>query len=195
MKCNLLVESAVAKSEVKVSKIDEKVTDHDKRITTLEIMADDYEQSKRGNNIIVRGLQPKTNPKEGVVNMIVAGLGIHATEADIKYSIKIDLKNEKPGTESMRVAFFDQKMRDDVYARRTTLKGTQVYISEDLTMKRSSLAFEARQHARNFPNCTTWTLQGTIFMKDSIDSKPRVIHRIEDLEPANAAQATSPRTY
>ena len=58
-----------------------------KRITSLESMANDYEQAKHRNNIIVRGLLPKTNTKECVVNMIIEGLGSNVTEDDIKNSI------------------------------------------------------------------------------------------------------------
>ena len=62
MKCNLFVELAVTKTEVKVSQIDEKVTDYEKRITTLEAMADDYKQSRWGNNIIVNMYMPGGPP-------------------------------------------------------------------------------------------------------------------------------------
>ena len=197
-KCSQLVDSAKAKTDEKISKIEDKAEEQEKRIVTLETIADDFEQTKRVNNIIVRGLLPKANTKESVMNMIISGLGINVTESDIKYSIKLELKNEKPGTESMRVAFYDTRLRDDVYARRIRLKGTTVYISEDLTMKRSSLAFEAREYARKTQNCTTWTQQGTVFMKDSIEGKPRAIHKTTDIlqaPPTDPNISRPPRNY
>ena len=70
-------------------------------------MADDFEQKKRNKNIIVRGLKPNENTKTRVINMITTGLGKHITEKDIKYSIKLALKKEREGTETMKIAFYD----------------------------------------------------------------------------------------
>lgn len=183
IKCSDLIESAKVKIEAKVAKVDEKTIDLDHRVTALESMADDYEQTKRQCNIVVRGLQANENPKESVKKMIVSGLGIQMNEQDIKYCIKLTLKNETEGTESVKVSFFDVRLRDEIYARRLKLKGSGVYISEDLTMKRSNLAYEARNYTRATPNSSTWTSEGRIFLKDSIGGKPRIIHNSTDLKP------------
>ena len=171
IKCSELIESAKTKIEAKVTKVEEKTTDLDHRVTALEVMADDYEQTKRQCNLVVRGLKSSTNTKESVKNMIISGLGIQMNEQDIRYSIKLTLKNETAGTDSMKVSFFDVRLRDEIYARRLRLKGTGVFISEDLTMKRSNLAFEARNYARATPQSSTWTSEGRIFLKDNIEGK------------------------
>ena len=145
-------------------------------------MADEYEQKKRNNNIVVRGLMPNTDPKASTIAMINGRLGIHMTENDIRYAMKIDLKNEKEGTDSVKISFFDERLKEEVYGRRIRLKGTDIYISEDLTLKQSTLAFEARQYARSKPNSTTWTSDGTIFLKDAIEEKPRIIRCSADID-------------
>lgn len=129
---------------------------------------------------------------ESIVNMMRDGQGIQANANDIKFAIKITLKNEKNGTESIKVSFYDRRLRDEVYGRRLKLKGTDVFISEDLTVKKSSLAYAAREYVRAHEKTSTWTMDGNILLKDSEDDKPRIIHNVTELKPA---EPTKPRTY
>ena len=193
--CKNLVDSAVNKVEIRQDKIEEKTVDHEDRICALEKMTDELDQSKRGNNVIVRGLLPNPDPKVSVVNMLERGLGIHATVHDIRYAIKLTLKNETQDTISVKVAFYDQRLRDEVYARRMKLKGSSVYISEDLTIKKSALAYEARVYAKTLPNTSTWTSEGKIYMKDEVDEKPRVINSKADLQPADPTNEQKTRKF
>ena len=152
-------------------------------------MADEFEQFKQNSNIVVRGLNINGDPKTNLINMITSGLGIHVTERDIKFLIKLTLKNEREGTTSVKVALFDQRLRDEIYASRLKLKGFNVYIGEDLTQKKSTLAYEARQYAKSTENATTWSTDGTIFQKDSADAKPCAIHNKADLKPEDPNRA------
>ena len=194
VKCSALIDSAIKKTEVKVDKLEEVTIEHDKRLTTLEKMADDFDQSKRSCNIVIRGLCKEIEPLIAVTNMVTTALGIHITQNNIKYLVKLNLKNEKENTVSAKVAFFDQRLRDEIYSRRLKLKGTSIYISEDLTQKKSSLAYEARQHVKNTQNTSTWTVDGTVFLKDSLDGKPRAIHDVKDIPRCDASATTSMQT-
>ena len=186
-RCSKLVETATEKTSEKMVKIEEEHEKHEDRIVALENMADDFEQSKRACNIVVRGLMQTEDTKAVVVNMLKEGLGLNANENDIRYAIKIAVKHETPGTNTVKVAFYDARLREDVYSRRLKLKGTNVFISEDLTLKKSALAYQAREYARSSPNATTWTSDGQIFLKDSIDGKPRIVKKANDLRPADPA--------
>ena len=75
-----------------MEKIEVKTDDHDQRISVLVKMADNNKQTKRGSNIVIRGLKPNPEPKFSVINMFKTGLGLHAVEKDIKYTIKLILK-------------------------------------------------------------------------------------------------------
>ena len=101
--------------------------------------------------------------------------------------------NDKPGTESHKVAFHDRRLRDEIYSRRLSLKGMDVFISEDLTLKKSSLAYEARQYVRTTKDTSTWTIDGIIYLKDGEDEKPRIITNVHDLNPQNATAHGGPR--
>ena len=52
-KCSTLIESATKKTEAKIAKIEDVTIIHDKRLETLEKMADEFDQSKRSCNIVV----------------------------------------------------------------------------------------------------------------------------------------------
>jgi len=193
--CSSLIENATKKIETKVDKKEDQIIVHEHRIDALENMADDFEQSKRNNNIVMRGIKSNVDPKAEAIVTINTALGIHITEKDIRYATKLALKNEKEGTESLKIAFFDVRLKEEIYSRRIRLKGTDIFLSEDLTLKKSTLAFEARQYARSKPNSTTWTSDGKIFLKDAIDEKPRIVRCSADLEPINTEDKQNKKTH
>ena len=90
----------------------------------------------------------------------------------------------------MKVAFFDVRLCDEVYARRLKLKGTGIFISKDLTLKRSNLPYETRTYTRANPNASTWTSEGKIFLKDNPDGKHRVVNNVTDLKPEEPTHNT-----
>ena len=120
-KCSTLIESATKKIDAKIEKIEDTTISHDKRLTELEKMADDFDQSKRSNNIVIRGINAIGEPKVNLVNTITSGLGIHITERDVKYLIKLAMKNEREDTISIKVAFYEQRLRDEIYTNRLKL--------------------------------------------------------------------------
>ena len=72
------------------------------------------------------------------------------------------------------------------------LKGSKIFINEDLTVRKSKLAFDVRQHVKNNPGSNTWTNDGKIFYKPTPASKPRAILNITDLEDSDTNnEATS----
>ena len=93
------------------------------------------------------------------------------------------MKNEREDTLSIKVAFYKQRLHDEIYSNWLKLKGTNVFIEEDLTPKKASLAYEARKYAKNTTNASTWTMEGTVFLKDNTDAKPRAIHDTNNLHP------------
>ena len=193
--CNSVI--AETKKEIEtlitseVNKINTKTEDHEDRLLSLEAMADEFDQQKRNHNVIIRGLKTCDDYTKSIENMMNIGQEITANTSDIKYVIKLTMKNEKPGTSSVKVCFHNRRLRDEVYGRRLKLKGTDVFVSEDLTQAKSGLAFTARQYARDTPGVTTWTMDGQIYIKDNEESKPRIIHRPADLKPAPAPPTRS----
>ena len=73
------------------------------------------------------------------------------------------------------VRFVSERMRDSVYRARGSLKGyndgkeqhTRIFINEDLTARRATIAFKTRQlkKQRKIQDC--WTYSGRILVKDN----------------------------
>ena len=186
--CKNMIDETKIELELKITKEVEKIerttSDQEERIVALEKMANDFEQQKRNQNVIVRGLKLSEDYTESIVKMMNIGMKITANSTDIKYVLKLNLKNEDSGTASVKVCFHDQRLRDEVYGRRLQLKGTNVYVSEDLTIQTSALAYAARQYAKSSANTTTWTMNGQVYLKDEENAKPRQINKIADLKKA-----------
>ena len=186
--CTNVIEETKKELETKITTEVEKINittaDLEERTTKLESMAEEFEQQKRNHNVIVRGLRTCDDYTQSIVNMTNQGLGITANAQDIKFIIKLTLKNEAPGTSSVKVSFHDKRLRDEIYGRRLKLKGTDVFVSEDSTLSKSGLAFAARQYARENSKVTTWTMDGQVYIKDEEEAKPRAIYKQADLKPA-----------
>ena len=96
--------------------------------------------------------------------------------------IKLTLKKERENTVSAKIAFFNQCLWDQIYSCTLKLKGTNVYISKNLTHAKSTLAYEARQHTKTREKASTWTTDNTIFLKHTAET---MCHsNTNDLKPA-----------
>ena len=73
------------------------------------------------------------------------------------------------------VAFETQKVREKIIRSRGKLKDTNIWIGEDLTPKRSELAFKARRAVKQKLIEQTWTVGGHIFIKIASNGRPRKI--------------------
>ena len=98
-------------------------------------------------NLKIRGLNASKDHKINVINMITGNLGIHITDRELKFAITLTVNNEMEGKETLKVSFFDHHLRDAVYALRMKLKDNDIFLSEHLTLKESSLAYEAHDYA------------------------------------------------
>ncbi|XP_060575908.1 uncharacterized protein LOC132733306 [Ruditapes philippinarum] len=81
------------------------------------------------------------------------------------------------------VKFVSYRARQKLYSKRASLKSKgykNSYINEDLTKKRSSLLFEARQLVKHKSILSTWSSDGTILAKDKFN-QVHVINSEEDL--------------
>ena len=109
----------------------------------------------------------------------------------MKYAIPIDgtlPENRTDNTTSYKINFYDQKTRDMVYSNRMMLKGTKIFINEDLTIKKSKLAYETRQYAKTKVGSSTWTQDGKVFLKLTPSSKPRTILSVADFKKTDTDQ-------
>jgi hypothetical protein len=82
-----------------------------------------------------------------------------------------------------RVVYNDKATKNDIMKQKTKLKNAdqQIWISDDLTKRRSDLAFAARQAARHGKINMTSVHDSKIFVKKTATGKPSVIRDKSDL--------------
>ena len=182
-RCTSLINETQKKTDEKIEKIIEKTDNHDERITQLEKMADDTEQDRRSTNLIIKGMKTTDTPKRSIANILSTKVGITTTEDDIKYVVKINNRNKEEGKETYKFSLYDRNKRDRVYANRMLLKNTNIYLSEDLTINKSKLFYDARNYTKTANGASTWTVDGKIYLKDDSDARPRVVNTADYLKP------------
>ena len=184
--CKIINDQFTKQLETKINLIDVKTELNDERIAAIEIQNDETEQERRSRNLIIKGFPKSDNPKTVICSEIKRRLDIEIKTEDIKYAIPID--NTTDHSTSYKINFYEQKTRDKVYSNRMLLKGTNIYVNEDLTIRRSKLAFDARQHIKSLTGANTWTQDGKVFVKYSPSAKPRAILTSADLKKPDATQ-------
>ena len=133
----------------------QKVTDLQKKVTYLEgdlarvkDDLDDHEQYSRRNSLHLYGIKEKKdkNTDTIVVELIKSKLDVDVTEKDLDRSHRVTPKNPSNGPRPIIVKFARHNVRQKVYAVRTKLKGSQIFIREDLTVKKQKLMRETLKH-------------------------------------------------
>ncbi len=159
---------------------DARIDGLEKRLAKLEIDSDSQEQYTRRPNIIIQGMSEQgdgtTDDKVLFLINNTMGLTPPLVLTDIERSHRLGPKTDREGrprTQATIVRFRTERIRDTVFRARTVLKhhnkqhsDAQLYINEDLTACRASLAFETRKlkQLKTISDC--WTANGKVFVKD-----------------------------
>ena len=150
-----VMKSIVTSEETKIVKLEE-------RIDTLEMEADKREQYSRRPNLRFQGI-PETADEDTnklIIATISETMGLtNIGENQLERSHRVGPKENKDGKPRERpiiVRFRSEAVRDSVFRARSKLKdhnlqnrGNAVYINEDLTAKRSELAYETAKTQEN----------------------------------------------
>ena len=101
---------------------------------------------------------------------------------DIRYVIKLGKEQDmRVNIRPLKVVFHNRRVREYIFRKRSQLKGTNIWIGDDLTAKKSKLAYEARQAAKINEKYKTWTFEGRVFIKMADDAEPTRIDDVADL--------------
>ena len=154
---------------------DARIDGLEQRLAKLEIDSDSQEQYSRRPNLRIQGL-----PEQG-----------DGTTDDIERSHRLGPKTDREGRPRTRVTivrFRSERVRDTVFRARTVLKNhnkqhsdAQVYLNEDLTARRASMAFETRKLKQQKKILDCWTATGKVFVKD-LTNKIIQISTTDDLK-------------
>lgn len=158
------------------------------KVENLEMELDDLEQYGRRNALRISGAWPESDNEKTddiILKMAKDDLKVDLQPSDIDRSHRVGKKvdgKQRP----ILVKFTSYRSRNMIYRARTSLKGSgkSLYINEDLTQKKNSLAFMTRKAKRNGLLDETWTFDGKIFaIKDGVKHKLRTLEQLHKLAP------------
>ena len=164
---NTRISKLTAQLDAKDSRIkalEEKVLNH-------EISADSAEQYSRRANLHVSGIPEADGGGEDTDEKVLAVLnGEMGMQPPVqRHQIERSHRLGRKGV----VRFVSERLRDDIYRRRTALKthnadhrDRQIYINEDLTARRGKLAYDTRQLKKAHKISDCWTTYGKVMTKD-----------------------------
>ena len=203
-RCNATIESLQGQLKAK----DAHIADLQKKVDDLELQVDGLEQQGRRGSMRIFGI-PEDTP--GAVDDKVLTLCNDHIKVSPKLILD-DLEvvhrlgkpppadgqsndadpDSKPPPRSIIVKFASRRTKARVMENKKNLKdnpwenldGTlaKVYVTDDLTKRRATLAFKARQLKRAGKILDTWTTENKILVKDS-HNRIHPIKRDSDLRP------------
>ena len=168
------------------------------KIESMEHEIDEMKQVERNKNVIIRGLPAGRDVTKLAIDMMNEKLQANINGTHIRYAIR--MRNGRNGNDSdetnngpVRVALKSFDMKEKIFKNRAKLKSSNVWMSEDLTPRKSELAYKARECVRQGLALQTWTVNGTIFIKTRHGNRPTKIMTEDDL-PRKSTEPTPEST-
>jgi hypothetical protein len=103
---------------------------------------DEYEQRDRQNHIILSSETDKPNTADDIVTLLNDKMEANIGKQDIRYILKLGKVSDE--TSRTRVVLNDWATKQRLMKIRKNLKGKRTWLSDDLTIYRSNLAYRAR---------------------------------------------------
>ena len=151
-----------------IARKDAEIRDLQIRLTNVEERCDDLEQYSRRNTVRIRGVAEAQNENTDCVvkELATRKLSIQISDSDVVRSHRVGERAEDRSTpRDIIVRFTTHNTKSSVMRSARKLKGTHVFINENLTKTRATIAWEARTLKRERKISDTWTRDGVIFVK------------------------------
>lgn len=170
--------------EAKLLEKDAMIASLETKVCALENRLDDYEQYSRKDNLRITGIEetPEEDVVKKIINFSSQSLKVPLTESDISRAHRIGPKDRnKAGGREIIVKFTNHSAKSKIRKASKALKGTGIYINEDLTKYRSHLLYQARIAKRRQDINDAWSFEGNIAVKDKLN-KVIIIKNLQQLE-------------
>lgn len=131
----------------KTSQLEVRLGRLEDRVLMQEAEIDALKQSRKRRSLCISGLQEDAEKKSSdlVLNMVSTRLSITISSEDLTACYRIG-KSSTPGKpRPLIVDFSDAGVRDRIYRAKSILKGSKIFISENLTSSRLSLIRSAAE--------------------------------------------------
>ena len=171
---------------------DTKIAELETKLTALETSVDDMEQYTRRSNLVFSGFAESARGEDTDAKIMALvndemDLAPPLQPADIARSHRLGAPRPDGRNRPIIVRFRSDRVRDTVYRARIKLKDlnrrnreTPVFVNDDLTSRRSKLAFECRKLKKGKKITDTWTFNGKVLVKD-LANKVIQINGLEQL--------------
>ena len=160
------LETKVNAQAAEIDMLKKAQSQYDDKLQRLETRIEAQEQHSRRNNLRIHGLDVAGSTDEAICALAgKLGFQIKPDEIDQSHYLGPAPKADMEQQESTRprpiiVRFRSYKTRARFLEARSKLKGTNIYINEDLTARGQKLFYSVR-HAKKIPRA--WTIDGRIY--------------------------------
>ena len=167
----------------RVNNLEDSEVRQDTEIDQIKQHLDDYDQKEKDKNVIVTGLKNDQLNENKIIEVLNEKLQKDILKKeDIDYVVKLrNGRNDQPNR--IKIAFHDKGKKTEIFKQRTKLKNSdpEIWISDDLTKRRSELAFAARNAVRDGKINMTWVYDSKVFVKKNRTDRPTVVSDIKDI--------------
>ena len=151
-----------------LKKKDTEIRELETRVGELEERCDEMEQYYRRNIVRFRGIAERRDENTDglVLDMVTKKMEVPLAVSDLVRSHRVGRKAEdRDAPRDIIVSFTTHNAKQRIMQSGRKLKGTHIYVNEDLTKTRGTIAWEARKLKREGKVVDTWTRDGTVFVK------------------------------
>ena len=163
-----------------------KTTALETKVDLLQDELDDMDQTRRLNNLIISRV--KESPNENLcmkICQIAASADLNMSIWEIQDAFRVGKKSVTDNRPRLVLAkFSSHKSRMDLFAVRLSLTdpfNERVFVSEDLTIKRSKIYYQTRMLAKE-KKYQSWTQNGRVLIRTTEGGLAHNIKKIADLE-------------
>lgn len=173
------IDDTLKSLDAKLSHLEDVEQNNVKQIISINEKLDELNQKSRMNSLRLVGIKEETNENllSKVLHLLNDGLKIKCNTFEINRVFRIgkfSQNDKKP--RSVIVDFVSNMKRNEIYKAKTNLKGTGIFINEDLTDFRFKLLQAAR---KKFGIKDAWSQNCRIFVKRG--NNVEIIHQECDI--------------
>ena len=189
-------EADIVKIRGAVSKHEQQLKSQAEQIKELQTKKENEDKREQQKRLIVTGLNEE-EPKKHFITTVKEKLNIDITETDFSLETKeIRIRprqnenarqstsgstgNEATNTNMQQrkkivtLNFASTWKKREIYAARSDLRGTDIFLSEDIDANQRALFFKCRQLRRNHKIQQTWTQDLKIYVKANNNNKTEI---------------------
>lgn len=143
----------------------------------LQMNIDSMEQYSRRTNVRIFGVfeDDRENVEEKVLDIVNNKIQVPIQAGDIDRCHRV-AKRIDGKIRPILVKFTNYKFKSQVLLNRKNLKGSEIFVAEDLTKNRLNLLYETRNA---FEKKNVWTVDGTVFVFHN--NKKNIIKNSNDI--------------